>query len=76
MTYYRLLILKKAKQKVRLNGQNCSWVVIKAAVLKGSVLGTLFFLIFINDLSDDLALNSKLFACDTSLYSVLIQPTT
>ena len=34
---------------------------------KGSILGPLFFLIYINDLSDGLTSNPKLFADETSL---------
>ena len=44
---------------------------VKAGVPQGSVLGPLFFLIFINDFSDNLVSNPKLFADDTSLFSVV-----
>ena len=37
----------------------------------GSILGPLFFPIYINDLSDGLTSNPKLFADDTSLFSVI-----
>ena len=40
-------------------------------VPQGSTLGRLFFLIFINDLSDNLVPNRKLFADNTSLFSVV-----
>ena len=59
--------LDARKQRVVLNGQYSSWASVKAGVPQGSILGPLFFLIFINDLSDNLVLNPKLFADDTSL---------
>ena len=63
--------LDARKQRVVLNGQYSSWASVKAGVPQGSILGPLFFLIFINDLSDNLILNPKLFADDTSLFLVV-----
>ena len=63
--------LNYRKQRVSLNGQFSSWTSIEAGVPQGSILGPLLFLIFINDLSDDLMSNVKLFADDTSLFSVV-----
>ena len=51
--------------------QHSTWVKIEAGVPQGSILGPLFFLIYINDLSDALTLNPKLFADDISLFSVV-----
>ena len=63
--------LQYRKQRVVLNGQYSAWANVEAGVPQGSILGPLFFLIYINDLSDDLASNPKLFADDTSLFSVV-----
>ena len=43
----------------------------QAGVSQRSILGPLFFLKFINDLSDNLVSNPKLLADDTSLFSIL-----
>ena len=60
--------LYQRKQRVVLNGQHLSWTNIEAGVPQGSILGPLFFLVYINDLSDGLTSNPKLFADDTSLF--------
>ena len=44
------------------------WASIEAGVSQGSTLGPLIFLIYINDLSDDLSTIAKLFADDTSFF--------
>ena len=56
-------------QRVVLNGLNSSWKKILAGVPKGSVLGPLLFLIYINDLPHDISSVCKIFADDTSLFS-------
>ena len=59
------------KQRVVLNGQHFSWTNTEVGVLQGSILGSLFFLVYINDLSDCLTSNPKSTADDTSLFSVI-----
>ena len=63
--------LSNRKQRVVLNGQVSTWTSVNAGVPQGSILGALLFLIYINYLSDNLSSNVKLFADDTSLFSVI-----
>ena len=58
--------LNSRKQRVALNRQLSSWASIETGIPQGSILGPLLLLIYINNLSDDLITNLKLFANDTS----------
>ena len=50
--------LKDQKQRVVLNGQNSSWANVEAGIPQGSILGPLLYLIYINDLPDNLSANT------------------
>ena len=63
--------LRFRKQRVALNGQDYSWASIEAAVPQGCIRGPLLFLIYNNDLSDDLWTTTKLFADDTPFFSTV-----
>ena len=63
--------LNLKKQRVVLNGKYSSCTSIEAGVPQESRHGPLLFLIHINDLSDELTTNAKLFADDTSLFSIV-----
>ena len=58
-------------QRILLNGQAPSWRPVLAGVPLGSILGQLLFLKYINDLPNELKSNAKLFADDTSLFTVV-----
>ena len=63
--------LSNRKQRVVINGITSSWKHVRSGVPQGSVLGPLLFLIFINDLPDNLVYNPKLFADNVSLNAVM-----
>ena len=63
--------LSNRYQRVVLNGQASSWADLKAGVPQGSIICPLFFLIYINDLFENLKSTVKLFEDDTSLFHVV-----
>ena len=73
-----LLLLRsfwsERKQRAVLNGQSSSWGNISAGVPQDSILGPLFFLIYINDLTENLSCSVKIFADDTSLFTIVQDP--
>ena len=62
--------ISNRKQRVILNGQVFTWTSVNAGVPQGSILDLLLILICINDLSNNLLSSVKLFADDTSLFSI------
>ena len=63
--------LSNRGQRVLLNGKSSEWKRISVGVPQGSVLGSLFFLVYINDIVENINSGIKLFADDTSLFSVV-----
>ena len=66
--------LTNRKQRVVINGKESSWKTVNAGVPQGSILGPLLFLIFINDIVDEVNCPIKLFADDTSIYAIVDNP--
>jgi hypothetical protein len=66
--------LENRMQRVVVEGQSSEWENIGSGVPQGSVLGPLLFLIYINDLTDDLESCPFIFADDTTLFEVVDNP--
>ena len=66
--------LQDRKQKVVMNGTSSNWRSITAGVPQGSILGPLIFLVYINDLADQVESNIRLYADDASLYITYQNP--
>ena len=63
--------LSGPRQRVVLDGQASDWTPVLAGVLQGSILGTLLFLLYINDIDKHIGYSVRLFADDTSLYIIV-----
>ena len=60
--------LTNRSQHVNVNNEQSSLVDVLSGVPQGSVLGPLLFLIYINDLPDNLCSESYMFADDTKIF--------
>ena len=59
--------LPDRQQRVALRGILSSWTTINSGVPQGSIMGPLLFLIYTNDMPDDIKTQIKMFADDTIL---------
>ena len=66
--------LKNRRQRVVINNSYSGWEDIAAGVPQGSILGPLFFILYINDIVTEIESSIKLFADDTSLYIIVDDP--
>lgn len=60
--------LSDRRQRVVLNGHTSDWASVSSGVPQGSILGPTLFLVFINDLDDDMLSKVLKFADDTKIY--------
>ena len=56
------------------NGKLSSWSLVLSGIPQGSVLGPILFVIFINDLPDQIRSTVKIFANDTKIFRALHEP--
>jgi Reverse transcriptase (RNA-dependent DNA polymerase)/Endonuclease-reverse transcriptase len=66
--------LSNRTQKVVVDGQESSAIPVTSGVPQGSVLGPLLFLLYINDLPDNVKSQFRLFADDSLLYRKIKSP--
>ena len=66
--------LSGRRQRVVVNGKLSTWAEILSGIPQGSVLGPILFVIFINDLPDDVTCTAKIFADDTKLFHGISSP--
>ena len=66
MSFIKEYLLNRV-QRVNVNGEYSEWTKVKSGIPQGSILGPLFLIIFINDLSDNMSNFCKIFADDTKI---------
>ena len=64
------------RQCVSIKGSSFTWKPIKSGVPQGSVLGLIFFIMYVNDIPDIVKSNMWIFADDTKLFATTDQTNT
>ena len=60
--------IRRRSQKVSVNGVHSSAIPVTSGVPQGSVMGTVLFLLYNNDIKDNIRSPLKLFADDSIVY--------
>jgi len=63
--------LTNRDQRVMVNGSKSSWLPVTSGVPQGTVLGPLLFLLYINDITNNIESEIRLFADDCILYRTI-----
>ena len=64
--------LTQRHQRVVVGGDHSEWVPVRSGVSQGTVLGPLLFLLFLNDLPENLSSQVRLFADDCVVYREIV----
>ena len=68
--------IENRRQRVVISGIQSEWSFISAGLPQGSILGPLLFLLYINDIVNEIGSNIRLFADDTSIFVIEETPDT
>ena len=68
------MFLHERKQRVCLNGFYSVWKDVVSGIPQGSILGALLFVIYINDMPEEIESNIYLFADETKFFRALHSP--
>lgn len=68
LVYWIKALLNRRKQKVVVRGSSSEWKDVVSGVPQGSVIGPLLFVIYINDLPDNIESSVYMFADDTKCF--------
>ena len=63
-------LLNEREQRVVINGSLSEWTKIEAVAPQGSILGTLLFLVYINDIIDVVSSDIRIFTEDTFIFRI------
>ena len=66
--------LTKRYQRVIVDGESSSATTVKSGVPQGTVLGPLMFLVYINDINENITSSVRLFADDCVIYKTVTTP--
>ena len=61
--------LSNRRKRVNINRSKSDWKEVSSGVPQGSVLGPILFLLFVNDITDDIKSETLLFADDAKIFS-------
>ena len=69
-----LILLTKRQQRVIVDGEASKATPVKSGVPQGTVLGPLMFLVYINDINENITSSVRLFANDCVIYKPITTP--